>query len=132
MNIQFLRAADKFQLTEDYVSSWSNWRGDVTKYTYPKGLVFTLVNYTSNYQSDSIKLKTIIDKKVVAECYNGIPESAYKVNYSWRSSKTPKTIILSNLKEMKEFFSKLQSFDEEYLRITGQFYKTDSNENILS
>jgi len=122
MNIQFLRATDKFQLTEDYVQSWPDYRGSVHTITYPKGLVFTLVNYTSHYQSTSVYFKTIINKKVIAECYGNMPKESYSSTYSWRpADKTAKSLQITGIKEMTEFFSKLQSFDEEYLRITGSY-----------
>jgi hypothetical protein len=126
MNIQPLSAGDKFQLSEDYVKSWSNYRGDVTTQTYPRGLVFTLVNYTSHYQKTKLRLKTIVANPIIKECYEGIDDKLYMSTSTYRSktSKSPKTLVLSGKAQIIDFFKKVQSFDEEYLRITGQYYRT--------
>ena len=127
MNIQPLRAANKFQLSEDFVQVWKNYRGETTQ-TYPKGLVFTIVNYTSHYQKTKIRLKAIVNERIIKECYEGIDPKLYMNTSTHRgvTYKSPMTLVIHGAPAIIEFFKKLQSFDEEYLRITGQYYRTDN------
>jgi len=108
MNITIVKPGDKFILSEDFKKLKTN-------------TVISIVSMRACYSYYKIRFRTIINKSIIKECYNGLVESDYsEKKYRWRDEDNQRGEIRFNVKdkEVIDLLNSCQPYNEEYKQLT--------------
>lgn len=115
----------KFQLMNDVeVPDKKEGYHTVKGFSFPKGLVFSVISLNMSLQSRRMIIRVLRHQKLIDRVYApaGIPESAYRVFKSWKEEYS-KDEIVTHWLEGKNFtafmkIAELKEFGEEYAELT--------------
>jgi hypothetical protein len=115
----------KFQLMNDVnVPDRKDGYYVVKGFSFPKGLVFSVISLNMSLQSRRMIIRVLRHQKLIDKVYTpaGIPEAAYRVFKSWKGEYSKDDIVTHRLvgKDLTAFMeiAELKEFGEEYAELT--------------
>lgn len=102
-------ATNKYQISSDVVIDGKR---------LPQGIVLTVTNFTSNFQYTKLKLRTIIAKPVINECYSHLNEDDY-LNISYRRKRYAISYTIKGAVNVEKFLEYARPFNSDYVLITS-------------